>query len=61
LTAAEALRERSREYELNALAADERAYAGDQEEHNAAHCFFTIALALRAVADVLTERETRAA
>lgn len=58
---AEVLRERSREYELNALAADERAQAGDQEEHIAAQCFFTIAVALRELADVLTEGDARTA
>jgi hypothetical protein len=57
LTAAEVLRERSRGYELNALAADERAQAGDYEDHIAAQCFFTIALALRELADVLTEAD----
>lgn len=58
---AEVLRERSREYELNALAADERAQAGDREDHVVAQCFFTIALALRELADVLTEQDAEAA
>ena len=49
------LRERSREYELNALALDERAQAGNDDQRVAAQCFFTVALALREVADVLTE------
>jgi hypothetical protein len=44
---AEVLLARSREYELNAPAADERAQAGDRAGHIAAQCFFTIALALR--------------
>lgn len=61
MTAAELLLQRSREYELNALAADERAQTGTKDERIAAQCFFTIALALREVADVLTERGTRAA
>lgn len=61
MTAAELLLQRSREYELNALAADERAQTGTKDECIAAQCFFTIALALREVADVLTERGTRAA
>jgi hypothetical protein len=61
LTAAEALRERSREYELNALALDERAQAGNDDQRVAAQCFFTVALTLREVADVLTEQEARAA
>jgi hypothetical protein len=51
---------RSREYELNA-AADERAQAGDREDHVAAQCFFMIALTLRELADVLTERKAETA
>jgi hypothetical protein len=61
LTLAEVILARSREYELNALAADERAQAGHREDHVAAQCFFTIALALRELADVLTERDAEAA
>jgi hypothetical protein len=57
LTAAEVLRERSCEYELNALALDERVRADDDDQRVAIQCFYTVALALREVADVLTEQE----